>query len=80
LSRENTYVFAGPYTDDKLGSTRRHDNVHFNEAGLREHAARRQTALDTTGAEAIPDPVTLGLLALGLTGLGNYVRRRFRRA
>ena len=30
-------VFEGPDTD-ALGIEYRHDNVHFNEAGLREHA------------------------------------------
>ncbi|TNE52344.1 MAG: hypothetical protein EP343_00865 [Deltaproteobacteria bacterium] len=32
--------FAGPTTDDLTGATWRHDNVHFNQAGLAEHAKR----------------------------------------
>jgi hypothetical protein len=32
--------FAGPTTDDMIGTKWRHDRVHFNEAGLREHARR----------------------------------------
>ena len=38
-------VFAGPETDDLLGGEWRYDNVHFNEVGLREHAARWSAAV-----------------------------------
>ncbi len=33
-------TFAGPHTDDLNGSEWRYDTIHFNEAGLREHASR----------------------------------------
>ena len=33
-------TFAGPHTDDLNGTEWRYDTIHFNEAGLREHAAR----------------------------------------
>ena len=33
-------VFQGAATDDLVGTDWRHDGIHFNEAGLREHAAR----------------------------------------
>ena len=33
-------TFEGPYTDDMIGEEWRYDTVHFNEAGLIEHAIR----------------------------------------
>jgi len=33
-------VFQGAATNDLVGAAWRYDNLHFNEAGLREHAAR----------------------------------------
>jgi hypothetical protein len=38
-------VFRGPVTDDIKGSATRYDDLHFNEAGLREHARRWFDAL-----------------------------------
>lgn len=59
-------VFAGPPTDDLLGTQWRHDAVHFNEAGLREHAARWERVvlawmeaeglLPTPGQPNLPEP------------------------
>ena len=40
-------TFAGPYTDDLNGTDWRYDTIHFNEAGLREHAARWDTRIAT---------------------------------
>lgn len=34
------FTFEGPYTDDLIGEQWRYDAVHFNEAGLIEHANR----------------------------------------
>ena len=42
-------VFPGAKTDDLVGAAWRHDNVHFNTAGLQEHAKR--------WAALIPAPV-----------------------
>ncbi len=33
-------TYEGPYTDDMIGEEWRYDTVHFNEAGLIEHAVR----------------------------------------
>jgi len=33
-------TYEGPYTDDMIGEKWRYDTVHFNEAGLIEHAIR----------------------------------------
>ncbi|DAC48625.1 MAG TPA: hypothetical protein HA340_06545, partial [Candidatus Thalassarchaeaceae archaeon] len=33
-------TYEGPYTDDMIGGEWRYDTVHFNEAGLIEHAIR----------------------------------------
>ncbi len=49
-------VFAGPNTNDLIGDEWRHDQVHFNEAGLREHAAR--------WFDAIPLPQCQGLVGV----------------
>ncbi len=38
-------TFAGPHTDDLNGTDWRYDTIHFNEAGLREHAARWDTRI-----------------------------------
>jgi len=37
---QDPLVFQGAATDDLLGFDWRYDNLHFNEVGLREHAAR----------------------------------------
>jgi len=39
-------TFPGPYTDDMLGPEWRYDEVHFNEAGLIEHANRWNDAIE----------------------------------
>ena len=38
-------TFPGPHTDDLNGTEWRYDTIHFNEAGLREHAARWDTRI-----------------------------------
>ncbi|MDP6905845.1 MAG: sialate O-acetylesterase [Candidatus Thalassarchaeaceae archaeon] len=40
-------TYAGPYTDDLNGSEWRYDLIHFNEAGLREHASRWDARIAT---------------------------------
>jgi hypothetical protein len=40
-------TFAGPHTDDLNGTDWRYDTIHFNEAGLREHAARWDARIAT---------------------------------
>ena len=40
-------TFPGPHTDDLNGTDWRYDTIHFNEAGLREHAARWDTRIAT---------------------------------
>jgi hypothetical protein len=58
-------VFEGPATDAWVGPAYRSDTVHFNEAGLRAHAAGWATSLaaafpdldPTCGQAAIPPPV-----------------------
>ena len=40
-------TFAGPLTDDLNGTDWRYDTIHFNEAGLREHAARWDVRIAT---------------------------------
>lgn len=56
--------FAGPITDDLFGTKWRYDNVHFNQAGLVEHAKRWVTVLRfppcrfaQVGDECAPEPV-----------------------
>lgn len=39
-------VFAGPSTEDLLGTMWRYDRVHFNEAGLIEHGQRWADAIE----------------------------------
>lgn len=38
-------VFAGPLTDDLIGTDWRHDGIHFNDAGLKEHGRRWAAAI-----------------------------------
>jgi hypothetical protein len=38
-------TFEGPFTDDLIGDQWRYDTVHFNEAGLREHADRWHSSI-----------------------------------
>lgn len=70
---EDPLVFQGASTDDLLGFDWRYDNLHFNEAGLREHAARWFTPV--CQLIAAPDAWTPTALDLGaaedreLTGL-----------
>ena len=40
-------TFPGPYTDDLNGTEWRYDTIHFNEVGLREHAARWDVRIST---------------------------------
>jgi hypothetical protein len=44
---EDPLTFAGPHTDDLNGTEWRYDTIHFNEAGLREHAARWDSRIAT---------------------------------
>ena len=46
-------TFAGPHTDDLNGTDWRYDTIHFNEAGLREHAARWDTRIATAMNELL---------------------------
>ena len=45
MLRDDALTFRGPLTDDMVGSTWRWDGIHFNEAGLREHARRWADAI-----------------------------------
>ncbi len=38
-------TYEGPYTDDLIGDEWRYDTVHFNEAGLIEHAERWNSSI-----------------------------------
>ncbi|MCO4764398.1 MAG: hypothetical protein KC502_23000, partial [Myxococcales bacterium] len=48
-------TFPGPKTDDLIGSKWRHDKVHFNEAGLKEHAKRWAQAIPVPTIKIPPD-------------------------
>ena len=65
-------IFAGPLTDDLVGSDWRWDQVHFNEAGLRLHAQRWADAVHSI---VVPEPSTGLLIALGLVSLLPFLRR-----
>lgn len=49
-------VFEGPETDDLLGDAWRYDQVHFNEAGLREHARRWNERIEVPACQGFDDP------------------------
>jgi hypothetical protein len=49
-------VFEGPATDDLLGDAWRYDQVHFNEAGLREHARRWNERIELPACVGFDDP------------------------
>jgi len=68
-------VFLGASTDDLLGTSWRSDGVHFNMAGLTEHAARWEEAILANLVE-VPEPCTLVLIAIGLSACGATARRR----
>lgn len=44
---EDPLVFEGPATDALRGPSWRHDGVHFNESGLREHARQWAEKIET---------------------------------
>ena len=44
-------TYEGPYTDDMIGDEWRYDTVHFNEAGLIEHAIRWDSSISILMAE-----------------------------
>lgn len=44
---EDPLTFPGPPTDDLNGTQWRYDTIHFNEAGLREHASRWDSRIAT---------------------------------
>ena len=46
-------TFAGPHTDDLNGTDWRYDTIHFNEEGLREHAARWDTRIATAMSDLL---------------------------
>ena len=47
-------VFQGATTDDLVGDDWRLDGIHFNEAGLREHAARwAESIVDFVGSDLV---------------------------
>ena len=48
---DDPLTFPGPYTDDLNGTQWRYDTIHFNEAGLREHASRWDTRISTAMAD-----------------------------
>lgn len=54
-------VFEGPTTDDLVGPTWRHDGIHFNEAGLREHGRRWAEVIPI--ADTVPTDAYLPLAA-----------------
>jgi hypothetical protein len=58
-------AFAGPTTDDLVGEEWRHDGIHFNERGLREHG-HRWAACVLAGLTFPPPPpaLTRGTLLL----------------
>jgi hypothetical protein len=49
-------VYEGPETDDLLGDAWRYDQVHFNEAGLREHARRWNERIELPACVGFTDP------------------------
>ena len=65
--------FVGAFTDDLTGTMWRHDGIHFNEAGLIEHADRWFDQLNAT-FYAIPEPGSFALL--GVTGVLAMMHRR----
>lgn len=65
-------VFPGPFTDDITGPEWRYDNVHFNQAGLEEHARRWADAIAT---HLIPEPNDYMLLLCALGWLVQAARR-----
>ena len=44
---DDPLTFPGPPTDDLNGTQWRYDTIHFNEAGLREHASRWDSRIAT---------------------------------
>lgn len=50
-------VFEGPLTDDLIGPQWRYDGIHFNEEGLREHAARWNAAIQLDPCDGFEDPL-----------------------
>ena len=48
---EDPLTFPGPPTDDLNGTQWRYDTIHFNEAGLREHASRWDSRIATAMAD-----------------------------
>jgi hypothetical protein len=58
-------AFLGPTTDDLVGADWRWDGIHFNEAGLREHARRWAEAIAAAGLVPAtvrePEPLALPL-------------------
>jgi hypothetical protein len=67
-------TLLGASTDDLIGSAWRWDGVHFNTAGLQEHARRW---LPVTLQLSVPEPSTYLLLLVGLA-LAAIGRRRVR--
>lgn len=76
-------TFAGPTTDDLIGGGWRHDNIHFREVGLREHARRwadillpyvrrKVTAPMPITIDAPLDGSTINTLPVDLGGLVQY--------
>jgi len=52
-------VFAGPLTDDLIGTEWRYDSIHFNQAGLQLHAQRWADAVLPL---IVPEPSSSSLL------------------
>jgi len=69
-------VFLGANTDEMQlsGLSYRCDSVHFNDAGLYEHARRWDEAIAASGI--VPEPATIALMTLGIGGLLALRRRK----
>ena len=67
----DTLVFEGAFTDDFLALGYLHDGVHFNQAGLDEHASRWLAAIN-----AVPEPASILFVMTGMAGLLRVSRRQ----
>ena len=70
--QNDALVFAGPLTDDLIGNEWRWDTIHFNEAGLREHALRWADAIEMV---IVPEPPSLILCLVAYLAVHVRLRR-----